>query len=296
MTTKTDDKTEAPVEEMAEAPDVEATPEPMPAALQAPTPEPTPPPAQTAPPAADPVADEKAGLRAELESEAERLNKFKRENIKKGDQTPCPACATLISVNANKCRHCSSDISAKNALTREILRKLDEVESELAALSPAGPMMATVKKLITRPTFGPEIKILLPSLVAYFGLVVALRYLAHPMIFWGTCVAGAVIGFVLFNRFRYAKFVTVESYRSVLVIGLLIVMGSALLPSVDAGQTVVVQKPVANIRQINTTDSDIMATARQGDKLRVFGEDNGWYNVRTADGKTGWIFGTLVSN
>ena len=116
------------------------------------------------------------------------------------------------------------------------------------------------------------------------------------MVFWGTCAVGTTIGFVLFNHFRYAKFVTVESYRSVLVIGLLIVMGSTLTPSVEPGQTVTVQKPVANIRQINTTDSPIMATANKGDKLQVFGQDGTWYNVRTADGTTGWIYASLVSD
>ena len=74
----------------------------------------------------------------------------------------------------------------------------------------------------------------------------------------------------------------------------MIVMGSALTPPMNAGHTVTVQKPVANIRQINTTESPIMATANKGDRLRVFGEDNGWYNVRTPDGKTGWIYASLV--
>jgi len=253
-------------------------------------------PAPKATPTHAPTVDEKASLRAGLENEAERLNKFKKENIRKGDHTPCPACATVIHVNANKCPHCSSDVAAQNALTREILRKLDEVNAELAALSPAGPVLAKIKAFSTRPNLTPEMKILLPAFVVYFALLVALRFMGNPMVFWSACVAGGVIGYVLLNKFRCAKFVTVESYRWLLIVGLLIVMGSTLAPPMNAGtHSVVVQKPVANIRQINSANSPIMATANEGDKLRVFGENNGWYNVRTADGTTGWIYASLVS-
>ncbi len=292
MTTKTDKQNaETAVQETTVDPETDAVLDPMPTPPQAPAPTPRPSPTHA------PTVDEKASLRAGLENEAERLNKFKKDNIKRGDHTPCPACATVIHVNANKCPHCSSDVSAQNALTREILRKLDEVNAELAALSPAGPVLAKIKAFSTRPTLTPEMKILIPSFVAYFSLLVVLRFMGNPMAFWSVCVAGGVIGYVLLNKFRYAKFVTVESYRWLLVVGLLIVSVSALAPPMNAGtHSVVVQKPVANIRQINSTDSPVTATAKEGDRLRVFGEDNGWYNVRTADGKTGWIYGSLVSN
>ncbi len=44
-----------------------------------------------------------------LDAEAKRLLDFKRQNIKKDNLTPCPQCATLVNINANKW-HCQVSV------------------------------------------------------------------------------------------------------------------------------------------------------------------------------------------
>jgi N-acetylmuramoyl-L-alanine amidase len=53
-------------------------------------------------------------------------------------------------------------------------------------------------------------------------------------------------------------------------------------------------RPTANIRESATTDSRIVGTARQGDKLTVVERQGTWYQVKTKDGKTGWVYASLV--
>jgi len=69
-----------------------------------------------------------------LNAEAKRLLNFKKENVKKRNQTRCPECATLIQISANKCPHCSSDVSGHTAHIREELGKLKEITAELHGL------------------------------------------------------------------------------------------------------------------------------------------------------------------
>ena len=97
MTTKTDEQNaEAPAQETTVDPETDAMLDPMPAPRRAP--------AQT--PTHAPTVDEKASLRAGLENEAERLNKFKKDNIKRGDHTPCPAtiksASTVYTARCNR--------------------------------------------------------------------------------------------------------------------------------------------------------------------------------------------------
>jgi len=45
--------------------------------------------------------------------------------------TFCPACMTHVDVSANECSNCDSNIAPNNALVRESLRRLDEIEARL---------------------------------------------------------------------------------------------------------------------------------------------------------------------
>jgi len=57
-----------------------------------------------------------------------------------------------------------------------------------------------------------------------------------------------------------------------------------------------VVRPVANIRESATTDSQIVATANDGDKLTVLERRGAWYKVKTSDGQTGWVYSSLVKD
>ena len=69
-----------------------------------------------------------------LDAEAKRLLEFKKQNIKKNDLTPCPQCATLVNINANKCPQCTSDISKHTQTVREQLDRLNQVTAQLHEL------------------------------------------------------------------------------------------------------------------------------------------------------------------
>jgi len=57
-----------------------------------------------------------------------------------------------------------------------------------------------------------------------------------------------------------------------------------------------VVRPVANIRESATTDSQIVTTANNGDKLTVVEDRGSWYKVKTSDGQTGWVHSSLVKD
>jgi hypothetical protein len=67
----------------------------------------------------------------DIASELEELLRFKRKHVPKEGLTGCPACTTLVDVTANKCPHCSSYIAPNNALVRETLRRIAEIEAGL---------------------------------------------------------------------------------------------------------------------------------------------------------------------
>ncbi|MHB1128334.1 MAG: SH3 domain-containing protein [Bacillota bacterium] len=65
--------------------------------------------------------------------------------------------------------------------------------------------------------------------------------------------------------------------------------------NVQGGQQVIVTASGVNVRtQPGTSGSGIIAQVNAGDVLTVITLDNGWYNVRLADGKTGWVSASLV--
>ena len=60
-----------------------------------------------------------------MSEEAKRLMDFKREHIT-NNESPCPQCATHVSIQAVKCPHCTSDISRHTKNVRDELNKLKE--------------------------------------------------------------------------------------------------------------------------------------------------------------------------
>ncbi len=60
-------------------------------------------------------------------------------------------------------------------------------------------------------------------------------------------------------------------------------------------QSVTVIGDNVNVRSQATTNSQIITTLKKGTSLPVSSQQGDWYQVRTADGKTGWIANWLVS-
>ncbi len=116
--------------------------------------------------------------RDSLDAEAKRLLDFKKQNIKKNDLTPCPQCATLININANKCPQCTSDISKHTKTVREQLDRLNQVTAQLHELhkremevyqQEAGskPFWERVGDFFTEPQLLQDLKIVLPFLIGF---------------------------------------------------------------------------------------------------------------------------------
>ena len=245
-----------------------------------------------------------------LNAEAKRLLSFKKKNIKKHNQTECPECATLVHINANKCPHCGSDISDKTVEIREELTKLKEITAELHELhnrymecheEEAGmrPFWEKVKRLISEPRMREDMKVILPSFLLFFALIVSLRLMGNWPIFWSVSLACGFFAYSLLKKSNFRRYITVDLYRAILIAGLVIVMSGATIGPMPgwtkmSSDSVVVQQPVVNIRESTTTKSRVVTTASQGDKLRVLDQQGSWYKVKTNDGQTGWVYSTLV--
>jgi len=67
----------------------------------------------------------------ELKAQLDELLRFRQEKIPSEGITLCPACMTHVQVSANECPNCNSNIAANNALVRESLRRLEEIEARL---------------------------------------------------------------------------------------------------------------------------------------------------------------------
>lgn len=256
---------------------------------------------------APPEAEEEQGS---FQEELRRLTEFKKNNVKK-DQTPCPACATYVSIKANKCPHCSTDIAANNALVRESLRRLDEINGELDELhdkhierhkqeTAQRPFTERFTGFFADRQFREHMKVLVPAFFLFFVVITALRVMTSGTLFWSVTVASGFIAYTLLSKSKMRRFVTIDLYRATLVVGLLIVMGSAApqlgtpLWTAPSIPTVEVQRPVVNIRAANSTKSDIIATVQQGEKLNVVEQRGDWYKIETSAGQTGWVFASLV--
>jgi hypothetical protein len=255
--------------------------------------------------------DGASGRHTVLQAEANRLVEFKKDRVKRNNQTPCPACATYVHINANKCPHCTSDIAANNALVRESLRQLEEITAELESMheqhmerlhgAPRRPFSERFKSFFSDAQTREDMKIVVPALFLFFVAVATFRILGNQTLFWSVAVAGGVIAYSLLNKFNVKRIVTIDLYRSVLVFGLLALMASAVAQpgsfwTGPGKSTVEVRRSTINIRSSNTTQSSVIATAHQGDKLKVLERKDDWYRIKTSDGQTGWVYAPLVRN
>lgn len=250
----------------------------------------------------------------ELGAEAKRLIQFKKDNIKKKDMSPCPECATLVNIQANKCPHCASDISEHTERIRVELKKLESVTAELRDIY-KGEMELNrqeasdksswlrIKDFWTEPKLLQDLKLVFPFMIGFFVLVLFLRENANGMVFWLVSLGGGFVVYSLFKKWNLFKSISIDLYQAILVVGLVLILGGS---SIDSNrfwpefsfikESVTVQNPIANIRQAPNTGSSIVATAQKGDKLTRLEINGSWIKVRTEDGVTGWIHSNLVSN
>jgi hypothetical protein len=257
-------------------------------------------------PPAQPAQD-----RSSLYLEAERLGEFKKRKIKNNNQTPCPACATPVHIDANLCPHCSSDIAANNALVRESMRRLDEINSQLGSVRGHAwisrlsrliwPIREKARAFFSDPRVREDLKVLIPSLVAFFALILVIRALGNGFLFWAVTIVGGVVAYSLLGRRSEMRNVTMDLYRMALVFGLVLVMTITVVrqTSLTAGtgsSSVTVESRIVNIRSAASTDSRVVTQVNQGDRLRVIERGDTWYKVKTPDGKTGWVFANLVKD
>jgi len=251
-----------------------------------------------------------------LDAEAKKLLDFKKQNIKKNDLTPCPQCATLVNINANKCPQCTSDISEHTKKVREQLDRLTQVTAQLHELhereievyqQEAGskPFWERVRDFFTEPQLLQDLKIVLPFLIGFFVLIVFLEGRVNGFFFWLISLTGGFVVYYLFKKWNLKKYVTVDLYRTLLVGGLLLVLGSSLGSSMKfwpelsfqkdtKDTTVEVQSSAVNIREAGTTSSNIISTAQRGEKLKMIDKSGSWYKVETESGTTGWVHASLV--
>jgi len=247
-----------------------------------------------------------------LNAEAKRLLEFKEKNVKKQNQTLCPECATLIHISANKCAHCGSDIGEHTARIREELGRLKEITAELQGLhnsymecyeeeSAVRPAGERAKAFLSDPRMREDLKIVLPSFLLFFALIAALRLTGNEPLFWSITLPGGFIAYFLLKRSNVRKHVTIDLYRTALVVGLILAASAAAIrPLPDSPDvsfnSMIVQTAVANIRESATTDSRVVTTVSQGDELKVVGRQGAWYSIKTEDGQTGWVYSSLVKD
>ncbi len=64
---------------------------------------------------------------------------------------------------------------------------------------------------------------------------------------------------------------------------------------VSGPETLYVKIPVGRVRQSPSTDARTLFYLKQGDKVSVSASRDGWYQINTEDGRTGWAHGMLFS-
>jgi len=68
---------------------------------------------------------------SDLNRELESFLEITKHRIRPHGETPCPACSLLVHMDLNVCPHCESFIAANNALMRESVRRLGEIQAQL---------------------------------------------------------------------------------------------------------------------------------------------------------------------
>lgn len=252
---------------------------------------------------------------ARLNDEVRRLLDFRKSSVKGRNRTPCPECATPVDINANRCPHCASDIAKHTVNVREHLAELDEITAELDQLhdrymeyreeeAAMQPLREKLRRVISGPQMAAGFKTVLPSFLLFFAFIATLRIIGHGPLFWAGSLAAAFVAYSLLKKSAFKHYITVDLYRTVLIVGFIIMMsGAASAPlsgwsmfSAVSADRVEVVRPVANIRESATTDSRIVTTAIIGDELTVLERSGAWYKIKTGDGQTGWVYSSLVKD
>jgi len=252
-----------------------------------------------------------------LGAEAARLMDFKRQNVRNTNQTLCPQCANLVHVQAQRCPQCTSDVSEHTRQVRDGLQKLTEVTRELSEMyqkdleslrEGAGERSrwSTIKEHLGEAAFLRSLRIVLPSLIGLFVAILFLKARVSGLVFLVGSAGGAFLAYSLFDKWDLRKPVTVDLYRLVLFLGVMIILITGMpfdsgkfwpettAASVMEERHVEVEGRTVNIREAPTTDSDVLIQVSQGDKLKVLEERESWYRIETASGSTGWIYANLV--
>ncbi len=154
------------------------------------------------------------------------------------------------------------------------------------------------RALLALPGLRRELRTLVPAMVLFFGVLVALRITGSGWLLWLFAAAGGVTAYWLLDRSKLKRHVRVELYRAILIGGVVLALAGARSPLWAIGNlfaaTVAVQRPAANIRSEPTQQSSIVTTARRGDQLALLDAEGSWLKVRTANGRIGWVYSSLV--
>ena len=245
-----------------------------------------------------------------LYSEAQRLLAFRRQHINRQSETPCPECATSVSIQAKKCPHCGSDIAEYTDSAREALGELNQVTEEIAELhakqlarhadnAQARPLLERLDAFFRDGSVQQDLKMLVPAGLLFFSVVVLLRMTTSGLVFWLVAALGGSVAYALLRRSQIRHYLTVDLYRTVLFAGLSLVVSSAVfrpmpLWPASLAATVEVRVPAANLREDASTQSSVVDKVARGERLRVVDRNGSWFEVKTEDGTSGWIYSSLV--
>lgn len=154
---------------------------------------------------------------ADLREEAASLVELTKNKVNRDKLTPCPACTILVHISENHCPHCSSYIAAENALMRESLRRLAEIQAALDGQHE--DHVKASQNASKKPTFG--------------------------------------------HRFKH--------------------FFSGQEPPVE------VKPPIPDPKGPRILDA-----IADGDQVKVLECCDPWYKIKTRDGKTGWVYSTII--
>ena len=189
---------------------------------------------------------------ARLNDEVRHLLDFKKSNVKGRNRTPCPECATPVDINAKKCPQCASDIAGHTANVRQHLAELDEHTAELDQLhnryieyreeeAAMQPFLEKIRRLVSGPQMAAGFNTVLPSFLLFFAFIATLRIIGNGPLFWASLLAGGFVAYSVLKKSSFKYYVTVELYRAVLIVGLIIMMSGAVMIIVFFG-TIIVAK------------------------------------------------------
>jgi hypothetical protein len=244
--------------------------------------------------------------------EANQLLELKARYFSGENRIRCHECEQSVNLDTEECFHCGADNAEHLARIREQLRRLDEIAAELYARHEenlerhrqevAGqPLWQRIKGAMGDRQLWMDLEVVVPSFLVFFTFVITLRLMGHGALFWAVSVMGGLVAYFLLSKSRIRRDVTLDVYRMCLVVGVVMVVSSAVYrpmemwPRVSSAR-VEVTRPIANIREAPTTESTINLEAQEGEKLIVLDRDGAWYQVKTEGGELGWVHSSLVSD